>query len=267
MQDVQEPRETVQSVIRAFDILGAFTVDRPVLGVSEIASLIRLNRTTVHRLLTTLEGCGVVQRVPESQKYTIGTQIVRLANVFFHQSDVRSVGLPVITSLRDATGHTAALHLRDEHDRITIAQAESRQDLRVTYPDMGKPIPLHIGAPGKAILAHLRPEEIERYLETVALTPMLQGSVIDEMAFRDELAQIRANGYSATSQERRLGVRSIAAPIYSATGAVIASVNVSAPLQRLTEEEVAGVSGLVVRAGRTISSQLGYHDETDRSVS
>lgn len=260
MQDASDSRETVQSVIRAFDILGAFTVERPVLGVSEISSLLKLNRTTVHRLLTTLEGCGVVQRVPENQKYTIGTQIVRLANVFFHQSDVRSVGLPTIVSLRDATNQTAALHLRDEHHRIVIAQVESRQDLRVTYPDLGNPIPLHVGAPGKAILAHLRPDEIELYFNTVSLTSVVN-SPVSESSLRAELERIRENGYSVTSQERRLGVLSIAAPIFNATGAVIASVNVSAPLQRVTEEQITQFSGFVVRAGRTISAQLGYHND------
>lgn len=262
VQENQQSRETVQSVIRAFDILSAFTVERPALGVSEIASLLRLNRTTVHRLLTTLEGCGAVQRIPQSQKYTIGTHILRLANVFFHYSDVRSVGMPTIVSLRDATDHTAALHLREQHSRVVIAQAESRQDLRVTYPDLGTPIPLHVGAPGKAILAHLRPEEIDHYLGTQSLTSVLVNTPISESSLRAELERIRTNGFSVTSQERRLGVLSVAAPIFNATGAATASVNVSAPLQRVTEEQVAELSALVLQAGRTISAQLGYHDNT-----
>jgi DNA-binding IclR family transcriptional regulator len=201
-----------------------------------------------------------VQRVPGNQKYTIGTQIVRLANVFFHQSDVRSVGMPSIAALRDATGQTAALHLRDEQHRIVIAQVESRQDLRVTYPDLGNPIPLHVGAPGKAILAHLRPDEIERYFRTVSLTSVATNKPISEAELRAELTEIRDHGYSVTSQERRLGVLSIAAPIFNTTGAVIASVNISAPMQRVSEEQVKEFAGLVRRAGRAISAQLGHHD-------
>lgn len=260
MQDVAE-KETVQSVIRAFDILGAFTVQRPVLGVSEIAAILKLNRTTVHRLLTTLEGCGVVQRVPENQKYTIGTQIVRLANVFFHQSDVRTVALPSLVSLRDATKQTAAVHLREGHRRIAIAQVESRQDLRVTYPELGNPIPLHIGAPGKAILANLRSAEIDGYLAAEPLSGAVTGIAYHEPELREELERIRANGYSVTSQERRLGVLSIAAPIFNATGAVIASVNISAPLQRVADEQIPEFGALVRDAGRAISAQLGHHDD------
>lgn len=260
LQETQEARETVQSVIRAFDILSAFTIERPVLGVSEIASLLGLNRTTVHRLLATLERCGVVQRLPQSQKYTIGAHVLRFANVFFHFSDVRSVGLPTIMSLRDATNHTAALHLREQQSRLVIAQAESRQDLRVTYPDLGTPIPLHVGAPGKAILAHLRSEEIEHYVRTESLTSVVLNTPISESSLRAELERIRANGYSVTSQERRLGVLSIAAPLFNAAGEAIASVNVAAPLQRVTEQQVTEFSVLVKQAGRAISTQLGYHE-------
>jgi DNA-binding IclR family transcriptional regulator len=262
MQEIDERRETVQAVARAFDILGAFTVERPVLGVTEVASRVKLNRTTVHRLLTTLEAQGAVQRVPGNQKYTIGTQIVRLANVFFHQTDVRSVGQPSLVALRDATHQTAALHIREGHCRIAIAQAESRQDLRVTYPDLGSPIPLHIGAPGKAILAHLRPEEVDHYFESEPLTSGATHKPVTETELRAELHHIRQNGYSVTSQERRLGVLSIAAPIFNAASAVIASVNISAPLQRVRDEQIEEFAALVVRAGRAISAQLGHGYDT-----
>lgn len=262
MQTDNESRETVQSVIRAFDILSVFTPDRPTLGVSEISSILKLNRTTVHRLLSTMEGRGVVQRVPGSQKYTIGTQIVRLANVFFHQSDVRTVAMPTLTALRDATLQTAALHVRDGQHRVVIAQVESREDLRVTYPNLGNLIPLHIGAPGKAILANLEPAEIERYLTTVPLDAMMVHTPIDENTLRTELIQIRKQGFSITSQERRLGVLSIATPVHNAAGAAIGSVNVSAPIQRMGEQEIEECTPRVVQAGREISAQLGYHPQS-----
>jgi IclR family acetate operon transcriptional repressor len=258
MRDESDSRETVQSVIRACSILEAFSVERPVLNVSEIASIVGINRTTVHRLLTTLESRGYVQRAPDSQKFTIGTQIARLANVFFSYSDVRSVGYSTIVSLRDATNHTSALHIRQHHNRVVIAQAESWQDLRVTYPDVGTPIPLHIGAPGKAILAHLSSDELEHYLETETLTLPRTNEILNVDQLRRELELTKGRGYSVTSQERRVGVVSVAAPIFSATGAAIASVNFSAPIQRITESEVEAFAGLVVQAGNAISAQLGH---------
>lgn len=259
MQTAQESRETVQSVVRAIDILCAFTVERPVLGVSEIATQLNLNRTTVHRLLTTLEGCGAVRRDPATQKYTIGTLVVRLSNVFFQQSDVRAVGLPVIAKLRDVTKQTSALHIREEWSRITIAQVESRQDLRVTYPDLGTPIPLHLGAPGKVMLAYLPCEEIDRYLDAVPLTPATPHSPVDRDALQSELDQIRNIGYAITCQERRSGVLSVATPFFHADGTIVGSVNISAPIHRVSDEQRAEIIPLVKVAGQEISDQFGYH--------
>ncbi|MBA2453206.1 MAG: IclR family transcriptional regulator [Chloroflexia bacterium] len=260
MQDVQEARHTVQSVVRACDVLRAFSVERPILGASEIAAQLKLNRTTVHRLLVTLESCGMVRRDPNTQKYTVGTLVLQLSNIFLHQSDVRSTGLPIITALRDATNQTAALHIREETSRITIAQAESRQDLRVTYPDLGEPIPLHLGAPGKVILANLSPAEIEHYLHVVPLIQTTSRSPANHQHLSDELDGIRAHGYAVTHQERRSGVVSIAAPIFDAIGRIVASVNISAPVQRISDEQEARFVPLVVEAGRKISRTLGHSD-------
>lgn len=259
MQDTRESRQTVQSVVRACDILRVFSVERPVLGVSEIAALLKLNRTTVHRLLVTLESCGMVRRDPNTQKYMVGTLVLQLSNVFLHQSDIRSTALPIITALRDATNQTSALHIREDTSRITIAQAESRQDLRVTYPDLGEPIPLHLGAPGKVILANLSQTEIGHYLNVVPLMRTTPRSPTSHQNLSDELDRIRARGYAMTHQERRSGVVSIAAPIFDAAGRVVASVNISAPLQRISDEQKERFVPLVVDAGREISRGLGHH--------
>lgn len=260
MQDVQEARHTVQSVVRACDILRVFSVDRPILGVAEIAALLKLNRTTVHRLLVTLESCGMVRRDPHTQKYMVGALVLQLSNVFLHQSDVRSTGLPIITTLRDTTNQTAALHIQEEVSRITIAQAESRQDLRVTYPDLGEPIPLHLGAPGKVILANLSLTEIEHYLNVVPLTQTTPKSPASRQHLSDELDRIRARGHAITHEERRSGVVSIAAPIFDAAGRVIASVNISAPVQRISDEQKERFVPFVVEAAREISRALGHVD-------
>lgn len=258
MRDAQGPRHTVQSVVRACDILRAFSIERPALGVTEIATLLKLNRTTVHRLLVTLESCGMVRRDPNAQKYTLGALVLQLSSIFLHQGDVRSLGLPIITALRDATSQTTALHIREDGSRITIVQVESRLDLRVTYPDLGEPIPLHLGAPGKVILANLKPAEIEQYLNNVPLLRTTPHSPTTHQGLSEELDSIRACGYSITDQERRLGVLSIAAPVFDATGEVTAAVNISAPVQRISDEQKALFVPLVVEAGQELSQRLGY---------
>ncbi len=258
MRTKDQARQSVQSVDLAFEILFAFSVDRPVLGVSEVARLVGLNRTTAHRLLVTLEGCGVVRRDPATQKYTLTARVLQFSNTFLQLSGIRTAAMGPMTALRDATNETAALHIRDGFGRIILAQVESHRELRRTYPNLGEPIPLHLGAPSKAILAFMTAEEIALYLDQTSLSGTTPFAWPSREALEEELARVREQRYAVSCQERSLGVLSIAAPIFDRSGAVVASINVSGPLSLIGEAERAAYAPLVVHAASDISRTLGY---------
>lgn len=258
MRTDQSSRDSVQSVERAFEILFAFSADRPVLGASEIARLIGLNRTTAHRLLVTLEACGVVRRDPPTQKYTLTARVLQFSNTFLQLSGVRAAAMAPMAALRDATNETAALHIRDGFGRIVLAQVESQRELRRTYPNLGDPIPLHLGAPSKVILAFMAPDEIALYLDQTTLSGTTPFAWPSREALEEELARIGKQGYAVSCQERSLGVVSIAAPIFDRSGAVVASVNVSGPLSLIGEDERRSYAPLVVHAASDISRALGF---------
>jgi IclR family transcriptional regulator, acetate operon repressor len=261
MRDDSRSRHSVQSVERAFAVLRSFTPERPVQGVSEIATTLNLNRTTVHRLLATLESCGAVRRDPITHRYTISAGVLQFANVFHQMSNVRDVAHQPMVRLRDATGQTAALHLREGFERVTIAQVESNQDLRMTYRDLGVPQPLHLGSPGKAILAHLCPEEIEEYLTRRRLVAFTEHSITDPGKLRAELERILYNGYAISRQERRPGVVSAAAPVFDGSGYVIGAMNICGPVHRISEPQLLEIAPLVMEAARETSRRLGWIEQ------
>lgn len=261
MRDDGRSRHSVQSVERAFAVLRSFTAERPVQGVSEIATALGLNRTTVHRLLATLESCGAVHRDPISHRYTISAGVLQFANVFHQMSNVRDVAHQAMVRLRDATGQTAALHLREGSERVTISQVESNQDLRMTYRDLGMPQPLHLGAPGKAILAHLEPDEIDEYLTHRHLVAFTEYSITNPVRLRADLEKIRCNGYSLSRQERRPGVVSVAAPLFDNSGLVIGAMNVCGPVHRISEAQIEEMIPLVLEAARETSRRLGWIEQ------
>jgi IclR family transcriptional regulator, acetate operon repressor len=261
MRDDSRSRHSVQSVERAFAVLRSFTAERPVQGVSEIASALDLNRTTVHRLLATLESCGAVRRDPITHRYTISAGVLQFANVFHQMSNVRDVAHQAMIRLRDATEQTAALHLREGSERVTISQVESNQDLRMTYRDLGVPQPLHLGAPGKAILANLSPEEIEEYLTRRDLIAFTDHSITDRNELRAELAMILESGISLSREERRPGVVSVAAPIFDDSGHVIGAMNICGPVHRVSEQQVQEIIPMVRDAARETSRRLGWIEQ------
>lgn len=259
MASLENPtRNEVQSVQRAIAVLKAFSIERPLLGVAEIAQVVGLNRSTVHRLVGTLESCGMIRRDPYQQKYSLSAQVLKLADVFLEHSDLRSVALPRMTTLRDMINETVALHLREGASRIVIAQVGAHRDVRHMYRNIGEPIPLHLGAPGKVMLANMSEEEIESYLTDVPLIEATPHSITDPLALRDELKRIAHQGYAVSSEERRLGVVAIAAPIFDATGVPLASINASGPSHRIRKAQVAAIRPLLVDAAKEISRAMGH---------
>jgi IclR family transcriptional regulator, acetate operon repressor len=258
LPDEVRSRHSVQSVERAFAVLRSFTAERPVQGVSEIATALDLNRTTVHRLLATLESCGAVRRDPMTHRYTISSGVLQFSNVFHQMSNVRDVAHQVLVRLRDTTVHTAAIHLREGSERVTIAQVESNQDLRMTYRDLGVPQPLHLGAPGKAILAHLCPNDIDEYITRRHLVAFTEHSITDPEELRAELSGILHLGASISRQERRPGVASVAAPLFDDSGQVIGAMNICGPVQRISEQQMQEIIPLVRDAARETSRRLGW---------
>lgn len=251
----------VQSVVRAFDILYCFDEEHPTLAAAEVAARLKLNRTTAHRFLLTLERCHAVRRTAD-RRYSLHPRLLQLASVLLRGSDLHAASLGPMTALRDATGETVALHVYDNLSRLVFMQVESVHELRVTYPRLGEEIPLHLGAPSKAILAFLPADTVMAYLKQGELVGITPNSITSPACLRRELEEIRRRGYAVSNQERRTGVVSIAAPIFDATGAVVAAVNVVAPLSRVQGHVVDEIGERVRATASQISTALGSNPRT-----
>jgi IclR family acetate operon transcriptional repressor len=245
-------------------VLFAFSPETPQLGVAEIAKIVGLNRTTVHRLVGTLESSGLLRKDPFTQKFGLSAQVLRLADVFYQQNDIRSIALPRMTALRNELNETVALHLREGFARVVIAQIGAHRDVRHMYRNIGEPIPLHLGAPGRVILAHLEQHDLEDYLSEMPLVGTTSQSITDPDVLREELREVASQGYAVSWEERRVGVVAIAAPIFDAHGQVVASINVSGPIQRIRQEQVDEIWPRLVEVAKEVSFLFGRPDPIDR---
>lgn len=243
----------VQAVDRAIAILFSFASAKRALSVAEIAEVANLNRTTVHRLLGTVERHGLVQRIPDGNRYHLGPRLLQLSGAYLQFGNLQTAAISRLTLIRDETEETAALHLRQGCSRVVAFQVESHRELRRTYPDIGEPIALDVGAPSRAILAFMDPEEVSTCLEAGLSELWTSKEALDA-----ELSQIRTRGYAVSFQERSDGVVSVAAPVFDHFGNPIASINLSGPVTRINDEWLSVLADAVVGAGASLSHDLGY---------
>ncbi|MBA4602257.1 IclR family transcriptional regulator [Thermoactinomyces mirandus] len=226
-----EKKSTVRAAERALDILLCF-VDKTQLGMMEIAERTGLNKSTVFRLLATLESKGFVKRNQYTEKYELGFRIWELAAHLNQSDDPAVLFLPEMERLRDELDETVSLYIRDGKERIRIQAVESNQAIRRVAP-IGARMPLTVGASSKVLMA---------FADSKLVQEVLAGSRwpdhISKVNYLQQLKTIREDGYAMSVEEREAGTAAVAVPIFSRRGRLVAALAVSGPVSRMNMDKM-----------------------------
>lgn len=246
----------VQSIDRAVSILLCFSRHKHELGITEIAKATGLSTSTTHRLLMAMQHNRLIRQTA-NRRYSLGTLIFQLLGTGAAPTSLREAALATMTQLRDESDESIGLHeLLPSNERVVVDQVESYQPLRRTYTELGVPIPLPYGAPGKTLLSFLPSPRREAVLR-VPLESITPTSITDPDVLRAQLAEIRRDRFALSYSERTPGIRTVASPIFGDTGAIVGSLSLSAPEMRMPAERMVRLGPLLRDAGWEVSAILG----------
>jgi DNA-binding IclR family transcriptional regulator len=242
-----------QTVYRAIRILETFRADRAVLSLAAISESVGLKQPTTHRLLRALQAHELIVFDEPTRTYSLGSGIIRLASVVLNRDDVLPITEPRLHRLRELTNETVALHWRVRTRRVCLLEFVSRQPIRMAS-GLGNTYPLVAGAAGKAILASIADDDVERTIET----ERREGHKLNAAALRRDLATIREKGYATSTGETVPGASAIAAPIIGPGGRAIAAVNITGPTDRLTAAAMGEIVPALLQNANEVMEQLGH---------
>jgi DNA-binding IclR family transcriptional regulator len=250
-------KPSVQSVVRAIDILESFSANEPGVGVGELSRRVSLPKSTVFRLLTTLESRGLVAQNSETGLYHLGVGLIPLANSVYVYSDLRRTARPHLHRLANTVEETTSLGILVEADTINLDRIEFRGRLVVRAGGAGNKLPFHATSGGKAIASFLPADELEGLLAAplAALTP---ATITNPEDLQRQMIKIRTRGYATSLDELEEGLHAVSAPIFNYQGEVIACVSVSGPSYRLTRARIKEASPQVIQTADQISQELGF---------
>ncbi|WP_276356680.1 IclR family transcriptional regulator [Cohnella caldifontis] len=247
---MEEEKRTVRAVERALDILICFT-SKSEWGLSEIASEVGLHKSTVFRLMATLEDRGFVIRDEATEKYRLGLRILELSSNLSREGDPSVVLLPGMERLRDEIGETVSLYVRDGNERVRIQAVQSAQAIRRVAP-VGARMPLSVGASSKVLLAFA-----EEPVRKEAMADPAWPASVDRAAYVRQLDEIRAAGYATSFEEREPGAAAVSAPIFNRAGKLAAALAVSGPSNRLTPDVMHRHAPAIMEAAQRMGKLLG----------
>ena len=238
-------------------ILDCFNIDRPEVGVREVARLTGLTTSTAGRLMSALKERGLLSQNPSTRSYTLGMRLLTWTGVYLTSLDIRTVAQPVMTELQQTTQETISLYVLDGHDRVCVERLESPQTVRITAR-LGRRLPLYAGSAGKAMLAFLPDEKIREVIETSALAPFTARTITDPSILHSELEKVRQSGFAFSHGEWISDASGVAAPIFGSTREVIGALTISGPSQRFNRETIEKYAREVVSAAQDVSRQMGF---------
>jgi len=254
---------TVIAVRHAIDILRGFSARAPQQGVSEIARRMGLHKSSVSRLVATLEQDHLLERDRETNRIRLGAGLIGLAAPLLANVKVAEVARPYLAELAQRSGETISFSIWDGAGAVSLEQALGGNAI-AHYAPPGRRNPAHCTASGKLLLAHASPGEIEEILSR-PLERCTPRTVCDPVKLRAEILTIRSRGYALNAGEFAPDVGAVAAVVRDAGGEIAGAITATVPMYRFEAARRAELTALVRDTAAGLSKRLGY-DGTGRDA-
>ncbi|MER6528660.1 IclR family transcriptional regulator [Streptomyces sp. NPDC001508] len=244
---------TLQQGIRVLRALAS--ADDPLLGVNEVARRIGTHKSTVSRLVATLEHEGLVEKEPLSGRYRLAAGVVALAWPLLANSDIRNSARPYLEELAKTARETAGLAVWNQEEAVNLDQVLGPGAV-MHMATVGARMAAHSTASGKVFLAFASDAERERILSR-GLPRKTARTIVEPGPLLAELAKVRECGYAVNDGEDTDDAVGIAAPVYGLHNSLDAVVSVTAPRFRAPAERIVELGQLVARTAAELSERLG----------
>jgi len=236
-------------------VLECFSAATPRLTLTEIAKRVGMHKSTVHRLLATLEKRGFLRRDLGVGDYQLGLRLLQMTYLTLEHNDLRRLANRFLRQLVDLHRETVDLSVLDDADVIFLDVVESPQRVKLAAA-VGQRLPAFATASGKAIMAHLPDDVLGGMLER-GMPRFTLHTPVTPASFKMDLDAVRERGFAVSEQEYEEGINAVAAPIFNLNREPIAAVALAGPAFRLPLQRMLVIGPDIAAVTQNISRELG----------
>ncbi|MFT7439657.1 MAG: IclR family acetate operon transcriptional repressor [Sulfitobacter sp.] len=253
--DDKTAQNTIKSLDRAM-VVFEFLSESQGKTLSRLADDLNESPATVYRILVTLEGRDLVEFDQTEQVWHIGPRAFVIGTRFLRRTSLVERARPLLRRLMEETGETANLGIEQNAHVLFVSQVETHASIRAFFPP-GTLSRLHASGIGKALLAEMDAPRLKSFLSRTTLERFTEFTLTDRTALLADLTATRARGYAIDAEERNIGMRCIAVPVFDINGEAIAGVSVSGPTSRVTADQIEGLSVAVMGVAADLTKAIG----------
>lgn len=251
-------RVTAPALRRGLDILELFLESNDGLKVPEMTERLGIPRASVHELVGALVERGYLQAKPDVPgRFVLCVRALQLGGAYERELDLAEVGRETARRIAAKCGETVQIVVREGKHVVYLVKVDSTHSIRLVS-EVGRRLPAHCTAVGKALLAALPDDEVDAlFPDDASLMPMTSNSISTKERLFRELALTRERGFAEENGESNENAACVAAPVYDRSGNCISAISISVPSSRMDETKKSEYINLVLQGARELSTSLG----------
>lgn len=250
-----EEKNPIQVAGRLFEALELLASQGP-MGLMEISGKLKLNKSTVHRVLNSLIYMGYVRQNEKNGKYEMTFKIVDIANQVMRKVDIVNLTRPYLRQLMELTQETVHLVEQDGTDAVYIDKVESFSNGIQMISRIGSRVPLYCSGVGKALAACMSEAEVHELWERSHIVRITDHTITDYEKYVEELKITRQRGYAVDNEENESGVRCVAASLNDHAEQIRYAFSISAPVSRMGDERIQELATYILNTKEQIEKEL-----------
>jgi DNA-binding IclR family transcriptional regulator len=246
----------IQVLDRALALLEVLSHQGPDLTLAQLSELLKLHKSTTHRLIMVMERHRLIEKNSNTGKYRLGLKLFELGTKAIAQLDLRERARPFLERAVLETGETVHLCVYDDGEVVYLDKVEPTRSVRLAS-SVGRRNPAYCTAVGKAIMAFLPESQVESAAAKHGFRQLTRNTLSNMLELKAELVRVRKLGYAVDNEENEEGVCCVGAAVWSFGPHPVAAISVSGPTFRVTPEKIKIVAQSVVAIAQALSRQLG----------
>lgn len=248
-----EKNYTISSLHKAIKVLKAFSNDEPSLSLTELSKKTGISVSSLQRFVATFVYEGFLIKNEKTKRYQLGYSLLYLGNLVKQESNLIAISEPILKKLNVELGESISLNVIDAYERRCILNYDSPQALSSRML-VGDTAPLYAGASSKTLLAFM--PDRDKYIESIDLNPITEYTILSKETLRQQIKEIRMNGFGKSKSERVKGACSVTAPVLNDSRSIMASLTIVIPEARYNDYEEEDLIIKIKEAALQIEKQL-----------